>query len=255
MPGNRKALAGYGQYCPLALATELLCRRWTVLVVSRLLDGCTTYTQVRQGVPRISPSLLSRRLLELETAGIVRRRKLPGRDRHSYELTEAGKDLSSIVDQLAIWGQHWARDNELDDLDLEFLAWSMSLRIDTDAMPPGRTVMEFEFSGVPTEFKRFWLVNTDGKVDMCIKYPGIETDLLVKADLRRFVETWRGFRDIRSEIKSSHIRLTGSKQLRVAFPSWMKLSGLAPFERKNGGREQRISAKSKARKTKRPDEG
>ena len=249
MPEIQRMSKGYGQYCPLALAAELICRRWTLLVVSRLLDGCTTFSQIQQGIPRISPSLLSRRLAELEHAGLVTRIKLAETGRHRYELTEAGRDLNDIVDQLAVWGQHWARDNEMDDLDLAFLAWSMSLRIDTDAMPPGRTVLEFEFSGAPTDFKRFWLVNTDGKVDMCIKYPGMETDLLVKADLRRFVETWRGFRDIRSEIRSSHIRLTGPKELKAGFPDWLQLSGLAPFERKNAGREQRISKATRSKRT------
>ena len=241
MPKTQDVARGYGQYCPLALAAELLCRRWTVLVVSRLLDGCTTYSEIKRGVPRISPSLLSRRLQELEHAGIVVRKQDGGSDRHRYELTEAGTALNDIVDQLAVWGQHWARDNELDDLDVEFLAWSMSTRLDTNAMPPGRIVMEFEFSGAISEFKRFWLVTADGKVDMCVKHPGIDTDLLIKADIRRFVETWRGFRDMRAEIGSGRIRLSGAKNLKAAFPDWLQLSGLAPYERKHGGREQRIS--------------
>jgi DNA-binding HxlR family transcriptional regulator len=62
---------GYGQYCPLALAAELLCGRWTILVVSRLLDGCAQFNEIHRGIPRISPSLLSQRLAELERAGLV----------------------------------------------------------------------------------------------------------------------------------------------------------------------------------------
>ena len=135
MAEQQKVSRSYGQYCPLALATELLCRRWTVLVVSRLLDGFTTFNGIHQGVPRISPSLFSTRLSELEHAGIVNRKKVAGRHRHTYELTDAGKDLGDIVNQLAIWGQHWARDNDMEDFDLGFLAWSMSLRIDINAMP------------------------------------------------------------------------------------------------------------------------
>ncbi len=241
MPGTSKRPKGYGQYCPLALAAELLCRRWTILVVSRLLDGCTSYSEIRQGVPRISPSLLSRRLQELEHAGIVIRKKVAGSDRHRYELTEAGNELNDTVNQLAVWGQHWARDNDADDLDVEFLAWSMSTRIDTNVTPPGRTVLEFEFTGAQTEFKRFWLVIADGDVDMCIKHPGMDTDLRVQADIRRFVETWRGFRDMRAEIKSGKIQLSGAKRFKDGFPKWLQLSGLAPFKRKNGGREQRLS--------------
>lgn len=247
MTEKSKKSKSYGQYCPLALATELLCRRWTVLVISRLIDGFTTFNEIHQGVPRISPSLLSTRLSELEQAGIVKRKKLQGHKRYRYEVTEAGQDLEDIVTQLAIWGQHWARDMEMDDLDPGFLAWSMHLRIDSDIMPPGRTVLQFEFSGAPADCQRFWLINTDGKVDMCLKHPGFETDLLITADLRRFVEAWRGFRNLRQEIRSNRIRLIGPKALKKAFPDWLRLSGLAPFERKNSGRERRLSTRNTPR--------
>lgn len=242
MARSSRSSGSYGQYCPLALAAELLCRRWTILIVSRLIDGCSTFGEIHKGVPRISPSLLSTRLTELEHAGIVRRKR-SGSGRYRYEVTQAGRDLEAIIDSLAVWGQHWARDNDLDDLDLGFLAWSMSLRINGDRMPPGRTVLEFEFSGAPTDFRRFWLVNNDGKVDMCLKHPGYETDLTIRADLRVFVETWRGFRDLDAEIKASRIRLTGRPELKKAFPNWLMLSMFAHVERKAPGRERRLSAR------------
>jgi len=94
---------GYGQYCPLALATELPCQRWTVLVISRLLDGCTTFNEIHRGVPRISPSLLSQRLTELQDAGIVERRERQGQKGIVYELTQAGKDLEDIVWKMSVW--------------------------------------------------------------------------------------------------------------------------------------------------------
>ncbi len=230
----------YGQYCPLALAAEVLCRRWTILVISRIIDGCTTFNEIHQGVPRISPSLLSTRLSELEHAGIVRRRKAGRDNRYRYEPTEAALELADLIDGMAIWGQHWSRDMNMDDLDPAFLAWSMSLRMNTDAMPPGRTVVEFEFSGTPTEFRKFWLVNTDGKVDMCLKDPGYESDLLVRSDLRCFVEAWRGFRDLRQEIRAGKIRVTGPRQLKSSFPDWLLLSALAPYRRRVNSREGRL---------------
>ena len=240
MTKSAHAAKGYGQYCPLALAVELLGRRWTILVISRLLDGCTTYSEIHKGIPRISPSLLSTRLTELEHAGLITREKIEGRERYRYVLTEAGQDLDDIVMQLAVWGQHWARDNEMDDLDIGFLAWSMSMRIDTNAMPADEIVLEFEFSGAPTEFRRFWLVHRDGKVDMCLKHPGLETDLLVKADLGQFIETWRGFRDLETEIRMRRVVLTGAKAHRTAFPKWLLMSSLAPYSRKYDGREKRL---------------
>ena len=236
---NRKS-STYGQYCPLALAAELLCRRWTILVISRVIDGCSTFSDIQKGVPRISPSLLSTRLSELEHAGIIRRSKVADENRYRYEPTQAGLDLAGLIDGMAIWGQQWSRDMNMDDLDPAFLAWSMSLRMNTDAMPAGRTVIGFEFSGTPTEFARFWLVNNDGHVDMCLKNPGYETDIMVHADLRLFVEAWRGFRDLREAIRNGSIRLSGPRKLVSSFPDWLLLSALATYQRRTEGREQRL---------------
>lgn len=234
--------SSYGQYCPLALAAELLCRRWTILVISRLIDGCRTFNEIHQGVPKISPSLLSSRLSELEHAGLLRRTKTGKDKRYRYEPTEATLQLTDVIDGMAIWGQQWSRDMSMDDLDPAFLAWSMSLRMNTEAMPPGRTVVEFEFSGTPTEFRRFWLVNKDGDVDMCLKDPGYESNLFVRSDIRCFVEAWRGFRDLRQEIASGKIRLTGPRQLAQSFPDWLLLSALAPHQRQKSGREKNLYA-------------
>ncbi len=235
--------SSYGQYCPLALAVELLCRRWTLLIVSRLIDGCRSFNEIHRGVPKVSPSLLSQRLLELEDAGLVRRSKLRGSNRFVYEPTQACMDLEDIVMDLSIWGQHWARDMRLEDLDPGFLAWSMSLRMDTDKMPAQRTVVFFEFTGAPTDFRCFWLVAEDGNVDMCLKDPGYDVDVSVLADLRTFVECWRGFRDLRHEIGARRVRVRGPRQLCRAFPDWLKLSMLAPYERKASGREQKLSSR------------
>lgn len=231
---------GYGQYCPLALATEVLGKRWTVLVISRLFDGCALFNEIHHGLPRISPSQLSQRLAELEHAGVVRRKKLKNQHGYSYHLTAAGKDLEDIVMQMAVWGQRWARDMTSDDLDPAFLAWSMHLRMHGAAMPPGRTVIEFELATAPKGYERFWLINNDGNIDMCLKHPGFDTDLLVAAELQLFVEAWRGFRDLRKEISARRIRLTGPTTLKKEFPNWLMLSALAPYERLLPGRERSL---------------
>lgn len=242
---------GYGQYCPLALATELLGQRWTILVVSRLLDGCTTFGAIHRGVPRISPSLLSRRLTELEEAGIVVKNPGRGTAGPTYALTPAGWDLLPALEQMAVWGQRWARDMTHEDLDPAFLAWSMSTRIDVERMPPGRTVVEFTFSGTPTELRCFWILCNEGRVEMCLTDPGFESDVVVRADLRRFVEAWRGFRDLRAEIRAGRIRVEGPTTLRRALPDWLLLSSLASQERLRGGAERRLAQRT-GRKATRP---
>lgn len=233
---------GYGQYCPLALAAELLCERWTVLIVSRLLDGCSQFTQIHRGVPRISPSLLSQRLAQLVEAGVVKRASEQNAASASYLLTPAGLELAPIIEHLAIWGQHWARDMIDDDLDPAFLLWSLHMRLDPSEMPPGRTVIGFEFTGSRWDCRRFWLVNDNGQIQMCLKDPGYEVNLKVQSDLRRFIEAWRGIRDLRMEIQAGRIRLHGPPALKDQLTDWLLLSMLSPYRRKRPGREKRIHA-------------
>lgn len=235
---------GYGQYCPLALAAELLAERWTILVVSRLIDGCSTFNEIHRGVPKISPALLSKRLVELEQAGILTKARKRAPARITYKLTPAGHDLAPIIDQMAVWGQHWARDLAHDDLDPAFLAWSMHTRFNQEAMPSHRVVVEFEFSGVPKGYQRFWIVSDKAKIDMCLKNPGYDVDVHVRADIARFIQAWRGFRNLRSEIRTGRIRVTGPKALTRQFPNWLLLSSLAPYERKRKGAERRLRARA-----------
>jgi DNA-binding HxlR family transcriptional regulator len=231
---------GYGQYCPLALAAELLCERWTVLIVSRLLDGCSQFSQIHRGVPRISPGLLSQRLAQLVEAGIVKRAPKQNGTSCSYRLTAAGLDLARIVEHLAIWGQHWARDMIDDDLDPAFLVWSLHMRLDSSKMPPGRTVIEFDLTGPRWDCHRFWLVNENGQIQMCLKDPGYAVNLKLQSDLRRFIEAWRGIRDLRIEIQAGKIRLHGPSALKQQLTDWLLLSMLSPYPRKRVGREKRI---------------
>lgn len=225
---------GYGQYCPLALAAEVLCERWTLLVISRVIDGCTRFNEIHRGVPKISATLLSQRLSSLEHAGLITRRALDNGRGFAYELTDAGRDLDPIIMSLAVWGQKWSRDMETEDLDPAFLAWSMHTRLNVDAMPEKRIVMEFAFSGTHKGFSRFWLVVEDGEVDMCLKYPGFEEDLSISSDIRRFIEAWRGMRDLRSEIANGHITVVGQEKYRRALPDWLMLSALSRFPRQTG---------------------
>jgi hypothetical protein len=188
--------------------------------------------------------MLSQRLGELTDAGIATRTRRPGHRGYVYALTDAGRELDDIINLMAVWGQHWARDMEMDDLDPGFLAWSMHLRLNTAEMPPGRTVLQFEFSGAPADFRCFWLVATDGVVDMCLKHPGFDVDLLVEADLRTFVEAWRGFRDLEAEIRARRIRVTGPRDLKRALPGWLLLSSLSPYPRQREGRERQLGGLS-----------
>jgi DNA-binding HxlR family transcriptional regulator len=234
---------GYGQYCPLALAVELLCERWTLLIVHRLIDGCAQFNAIHRGVPRIAPTMLSLRLRQLEEAGVITRAPARRGSPRKYELTPAGRDLAPIIESLAIWGQHWGRDMRADDLDPSFLVYSMHRRLDVASMPPGRVVLGFEFTGAPKHCYRFWLVKEDAGVEMCLEDPGHEVDVHVRSDLRLFIEAWRGIRDLRTEIRARRIQLIGASALTKCLPAWLRLSALAPYSRQRPGREMRLATR------------
>jgi DNA-binding HxlR family transcriptional regulator len=243
---------GYRQYCPFSLAVELLCERWTLLVISSMLFGGRRFSEIRRGVPKMSPTLLSKRLSELERAGLVETRPAASGRGSEYRLTEAGRDLEPIIGSLAVWGQQWARDMEDADLDPAFLLWSLHLRMDAAAMPPGQTVVELTFSGAPPDLSRFWLVCRDGEVEMCLKDPELEVDLAVVSDLRLFVEAWRGFRDLRREIAAGRVELHGPRRLCEQFPRWLLLHPQAGDERRRPGRERDLAQRRAAHSRTRP---
>ena len=223
---------GFGQFCPVALASEVLTQRWTLLILRELMAGSSRFNDIRRGVPRISATLLKARLETLQHAGIVDRRRGDGTGVQEYFLTDAGKELKVVLGDIGEWGQRWARDIKPEDLDPGWLVWNIHRRLDTDSMPPGQTVIAIEFSDAPRNHRNFWLVNTDGDVEVCLKPPGFVVDLTVRTTVRVMAEVWRGIRSARREIQAGTIRLDGRSALKRAFPGWLMLSVYAPIKRR-----------------------
>ena len=160
----------YGQFCPVSKAMELLDERWTMLVIRGLLMGSRHLNDLRRGVPRMSPALLSTRLRTLARAGLVERREAGGRI--SYTLTEAGEELRPIVVALGEWGTRWVPDLGDADLDPHLLMWDVHRNVDLDAVPPGRTVLDFTFTDVAGKARTWWLVIDPDGVDVRDVDPG-----------------------------------------------------------------------------------
>lgn len=230
----------YGQYCPVALATEILGERWTILVVMVLADGFTRFNEIQRALPRISASTLTQRLRSLETSGIIERHSGKTADKWHYNLTPAGQELGQLVYGLGTWGHRWGRDLETDDLDPEHLIWSMHMRMNLDIMPKGRTTIAFEFTDQPQGKRYFWIVVTDGVADACLKHPGFDEDLRVMSKLAPFTDAWRGFSSLHEQIKAGQITVKGPPELAGAFPDWLLLSMLADEERCAAGRERAL---------------
>ena len=135
----------YKQFCPVAMASEVLCNRWTMVPLRELVAGSTRFNELRRGVPRMSPPLLSKRLKDLEEAGIVRRvASSTESGLFEYHLTRSGRELKPVVDAIGVWGQHWVEANpSLQNLDSDLLMWDMRRSLKLSPMPKQRTVIEF----------------------------------------------------------------------------------------------------------------
>jgi DNA-binding HxlR family transcriptional regulator len=221
------AVASYQQFCPVAMAAEILCTRWTIVLLREMFAGSTRFNELRRGVPRMSPALLSRRLKELEDSGIVAR--VPSESGVSeYHLTEAGRELRPLVEAFGIWGQRRIESElSLQHLDADLLMWDMRRSLNISPMPDRRSSIEFVFPRQPAAQRHYWLV-VDPKegVDLCKIDPGFEIDLYVSVDLRSMTAIWMGLDTVRAAVASQRMVLTGSRQLVSSMQTWL---GLSPF--------------------------
>lgn len=220
----------YEQFCPVAMASEVLCTRWTMVLVRELVAGSTRFGDLRRGVPRMSPTLLSQRLKELEAAGIVTRK--PVADEvgiHEYQLTTAGKDLKQIVESFGIWGQKWVETQaSLENLDPSLLMWDMRRNINPAPLPLQRTVIEFCYPELPANRRNWWLIidpEAKVEVDLCAKNAGFDVDLWVTTDLKTMTAIWMGWSSVKDS--QSKIQVDGDPALARSMTQWLGFSHFA----------------------------
>lgn len=218
---------GYKQFCPVAMAAELLCTRWTMVLLRELVAGSTRFNDLRRGVPKMSPTLLSQRLKELEIAGVIERRELKSeKGIFEYRMTEAGRDLRAVVEAVGFWGQKWVEARtSLNNLDPSLLMWDMRRNLNPSPLPDGRTVIEFLYPDLPASKRYWWLVvEKHGEVDLCWSDPGFDVDLYVSTDLRTMTAIWMGLTTVEKE--RDKVALTGDRAIARKMQAWL---GLSPF--------------------------
>jgi DNA-binding HxlR family transcriptional regulator len=224
-------MKGYGQFCPVAVASEIFAERWTPLILRELFSGSRRFGEIRSGMPLISRTLLAQRLRQLEDAGVIESALLPAGRGREYRLTAAGQEFREVVERLGEWGQrHCAQQFAPDNLDPALLMWAMHRRIDVSRLPAPRIVVRFELRGVPPrrlQMRTCWLVLERTGADVCMKDPGFEVDLVVHADLGALARVWTGHAVWGDAVRSGGIRLEGPKAIVDAFPGWLELSHFA----------------------------
>jgi DNA-binding HxlR family transcriptional regulator len=217
----------YGQYCPVARAAEILADRWTVLIIRELLADITHFNELERGLPRMSRTLLADRLRRLERTGVLERRAASRGKPTVYRLTTAGRELQQVIDLFGQWGARWAfgepRPNELDPI---ILLWWMRRRVCRDRVTGRRrVVIQFDFRGGPKQ--SYWLLIEPTDVSVCLKYPGFDIDVSVKADILAFYRVWLGRATLSEALRRDHIQLEGTPADLRAFPHWFAWSPMA----------------------------
>ena len=217
----------YGQFCPVSMASEILCSRWTTLVLRELLCGSTRFNDLRRGVPKMSPTLLSKRLKELQRAGVITvSRKANGSV--DYRLSESGEDLRPLIMGLGNWAQRWMESRlSLKNLDPSLLMWDMRRSLNVTLLPEHRCTIQFLYPELPPSQRSWWLVVDGGAVDLCNFDPGYELDLLVKCSLRSMTAIWMGLTTIERESDSGRLEIEGDLSLARSMQQWLGLSTFA----------------------------
>lgn len=212
----------YGQFCPLAQATQLLCERWTLIIVRELIAGSTRFSELQKGTPLLSPILLSTRLKLLVKAGVITLHG--GKTNPTYHLTRAGQELRPIIELLGEWGHHWARSNLNDgDLDARLLMWDMRRSVDSKVFPGRQIVVQFEYPDAPD----WWLVSESSEIDLCLDDPGYDVDIVIRCSLKTMTEIWTCQRSFNEAVKLRKVEVKGDSKLADRLQDWLCSSALS----------------------------
>jgi len=207
-------MIAYGQFCPVAKAAEVFGDRWTPIIMRELCFGARAFGELLEAAPLISRTVLAQRLKELWQAGVVHiEAKAKGKG-HLYRLTPAGEDFRPIVELMSVWGQRWGQGLiGPDDLDPGMLVWGMRRQIDPAQIPTQGFIIRFEFRGVPKSCRSpryWWLVLRMDDIEVCLKAPSREVDVVIAADLMTFTKVWLGYCGLAGAVEGGTISLHGS---------------------------------------------
>jgi len=220
-------MKGYGSFCPIAKAAEVLAERWTLLILRDLLLGSRHFNDLKRGIPQISPTLLSKRLQTLEESGVIQRR--PGGHGHGWEYhpTPAGEELKPLIETIGHWGQRWVRSRLVrDELDPGMLMWYVHRHTKPFELPSRRIVVYIEFSDVK-RMKRWWMVIENGLVDLCLEDPGHEIDVKIDCDLLTLTQIYIGDLTIERARTAGKLKVWGDSGLLRSMPRWFARSKFA----------------------------
>ncbi|MBT5187561.1 MAG: helix-turn-helix transcriptional regulator [Kordiimonadaceae bacterium] len=218
----------YGQFCPIAKATELLGEKWTLLIIRELLMGSSRFNELQRGLSMISPALLTKRLQSLEQTGLLIKKKISGQRGYEYFASEPTEQLLPILLDLGDWGMRWAKDNLTDeDYDVDFLMIYLRRSIVPDKLPGNETIIKFKFLDIDDN-PNWWLIVKGEDIDICVKDPGKDVDVYFTSTVEILSKVWLGHLNYKDVIKSEELLVVGPRGLTRNISSWLKNS---PFKK------------------------
>src|SRR5215207_6787458 len=225
--GDRPGVPGcgvrtYGQYCPIARASELLAERWSFIILRNIvLIGCRTFNEIADGAPGLSRGLLSKRLRDLERAGVIQICPKPDGPGSTYAPTQAGRELSEVMLALQRWGSQWAElTPEHAHPGVVLWGW-VSCHLDHGRLPRRRVLVRFDYPTLSGPGSRSWLLVERGDAEICLKHPGGEEELIVVIhDAVVFARWHLGEIEWSAALRSGAIEVKGSSTLARALPTW-----------------------------------
>ena len=223
-------MRSYGQYCPIARASEILAERWTPIILRDILNGVSTFSELADGAPGLSRTLLSSRLHELERAGVISIAANPSGRGNVYRPTDAGRDLGQVMLALGTWGERWIElAPEHLDPGVVLESW-IRLYLDHDRLPDHRVVVRFEFPDMPIKGNELWCIFNGANSEVCRTHPGYEEHLVVRIESRALSEWHLGHITWAEAIRGQRIHLSGPPALTRALPTWNKQSRWAQLD-------------------------
>ena len=221
----------YGQFCPLALASEFLCTRWSLLIFRELLLGSHTFNDISRGVPRMSRTLLSTRLKEFAERGLLSKESGSAQYGH-YHLTNAGKALSSVVFGLADWSQEWLHiEPSLLNIDADHLMWSLRRSARQHADLPDPFVAHIYFPEQAKKQQNAWLVFKQENIDLCIIDHDFTVDVQIESSAETLTQVFMGWCDFNEAVEKGTLILRGPEKYTRIAPSWLGRSRLANIKK------------------------
>jgi DNA-binding HxlR family transcriptional regulator len=223
----------YGQYCPLAMASEFLCNRWTLLVLREFLFGSTNFNDISRGVPRMSRSLLSKRLKELAVLGVIEKKVSLNGSQINYSLTEAGQALEPVILAMAGWGQEWLQTSpSLESLDTRFLMWDIMRNTKPISILPNPFIVQINLTGTADKIDSYWFVFEGEKVDLCNKDNDYTIDVEITADAKKLTKIWMGWDDFDSAVKQKQMIIIGDYKYTSIAKEWLGRSIVAGIKKR-----------------------